>query len=558
MPFLAATALVLLPWLNPLAGGPSPAVQPWLVSFASTLLLWALVQLRGGPTRLRLVWPMVVLSAGGVLSLGALRPEIAMLAGALLLVAVAATVAQDAFAAQAVQAGVLAAAVASAWIGLLQYFGASAALEPMVSVAGPGRAFANLRQPNLYATLCWLGAAILLWHGAPMSRGLRAGLLVLLAAGSAASLSRTGFLQGLVLLGLAGAWPGPQRRSRLLLAILALAVHLCAAALLPWLLGWVVEAPPDLTLWRRMGEDADGCGSRFVLWANVMDLIRHKPWTGWGWGELDRAHYLTLYDGQRFCEILDNAHNLPLHLAVELGVPAAVMLVAAGLAWAWKQRPWAERESRRQLAWVLLALVLLHSLLEYPLWYGPFQVVAGAALGWLLPPAPGDRRGRSRAALLTAGLLLATTHAAWDYLRVSQIYLPPGERRAPWREDPLEHARRSWLFAGQAGFAELTLATVTPANAARMHALALEALHYSPEPRVIERLIESATLLGREDEAVLHLARYRAAFPADYARWRAQRLGAAGGAPAQMSRLRRTLEKASGSSSSLLGRVSRT
>ena len=54
-----------------------------------------------------------------------------------------------------------------------------------------------------------------------------------------------------------------------------------------------------------------------------------------------------------------------------------------------------------------------------------------------------------------------------------------------------------------------------------MYPLALQALHYSPEPRVVRRVIESATLLGKDDQAVLHLARYRAAFPQDYQAWRA-------------------------------------
>jgi hypothetical protein len=44
-------------------------------------------------------------------------------------------------------------------------------------------------------------------------------------------------------------------------------------------------------------------------------------------------------------------------------------------------------------------------------------------------------------------------------------------------------------------------------------------LHYSPEPRVIEKLIESAVLLGKEDDALAYLARYRAAFPAEHGRW---------------------------------------
>ena len=42
---------------------------------------------------------------------------------------------------------------------------------------------------------------------------------------------------------------------------------------------------------------------------------------------------------------------------------------------------------------------------------------------------------------------------------------------------------------------------------------------YSPEPRVIERLIEGATLAGQDELALWHLARYRAAFPAAHAQW---------------------------------------
>ena len=37
--------------------------------------------------------------------------------------------------------------------------------------------------------------------------------------------------------------------------------------------------------------------------------------------------------------------------------------------------------------------------------------------------------------------------------------------------------------------------------------------------RVIEKVIESAALLGRDDEARFYLLRYRAAFPESQARW---------------------------------------
>jgi O-antigen ligase len=462
----------------------------------------------------------VALAAWAALSHLPLRPETVMLAGGLALVLVGAGLARDQGIARALQAGWLLAAALSAAIGLCQYFGVSASLAPWINVAEAGEAYANLRQPNQYATLCWIGGAVILFGSLRLPRPAAVALLVLLAAGSAASVSRTGMLQGLLLTVLAALWAGPRRRERLLLCAAAALAYFAAAVLLPVLLDATTGAMPARTLWGRLGGGA-GCSSRLVLWSNVLHLIAQKPLAGWGWGELDYAHFATLYDGPRFCDILDNAHSLPLHLAVELGLPAAVLACAGALAWALRQRPWREADPLRQLAWAVLALVLLHSLLEYPLWYGPFQLAFGASLGWLAAPAdPAQPRQRAAVFGAAALLLAGTGYAAWDYARVSQIYLPPEQRRAAWADDTLQHVRRSWLFAGPARFAELTLATPTRANARWLHAQALASLHYSPEPRVIERAIESAVLLGRDDEAVLLLARYRAAFPRDYEAWR--------------------------------------
>jgi hypothetical protein len=172
------------------------------------------------------------------------------------------------------------------------------------------------------------------------------------------------------------------------------------------------------------------------------------------------------------------------------------------------------------MAWGMLGAIVLHSLLEYPLWYGPFQLVFGVCLGMLWPA---ERRLAIRPALssIAAGvlLLLIVGCASWDYIRVSQIYLPRDERLAAYEEDTLAKVRGTWLFSRQAEFAELTLTTVTPANAAAMHALAQRVIHFSPEPRVIVKLIESAELLGLEDEARAQAERFRDAFPSDFARW---------------------------------------
>jgi O-antigen ligase len=481
-----------LPWLNPLALGPSPGVVPWLVTFAATVALVFCASLRN--------------------TLGEAPSDVSF---------------AQRWARPAAWAWLIA-GLASSLIGLLQYFGAAAALGSWVSQTMPGEAFANLRQRNQFASLTNIALAALVWIAHQRAVvGARPWAVyigaILLAAGNAASSSRTGLLELVVLCGLSvvwGAWRQPRVMRVLLVAALAYGVTTLA---LPWLLG-LDPAAHGMVARLRGGELA--CASRLTLWSNVLNLIGQKPWLGWGWGELDYAHYATLYAGPRFCDILDNAHNLPLHLAVELGVPAALLICGFGAWWIARQRPWRETDTVRQLAWSVLAVILLHSMLEYPLWYGPFQVAFGLCIGLLWsagsgPPAVAVPRSAVLRGLLPAMLMGCCVYAAWDYHRISQIYRQPQDRAAAYRDSTLSKIRDSWLFRRQVSFAELSLTPLTRDNAQWTFNTATALLHYSPEPVVIEKVIESAVMLGLDDEALAHLARYRAAFPKEYAHWAA-------------------------------------
>jgi O-antigen ligase len=419
-------------------------------------------------------------------------------------------------------AWMIAAALSTA-VALVQYFGVEQLLGPFASPASVGEAYANLRQRNQFASLTVIGMSAILWQARREGAGLLSlALVALLAIGNAATTSRTGVVLLFLLLAASVVWPGAHKRDVVRCSIAALMAYAVASASLPWLLfEWKGVHAPDL--WARVSGSAP-CSSRWTLWGNVLRLIELRPWLGWGWGDLDYAHYMTLYPGERFCDILDNAHNLPLHIAVELGVPAAIVAVVAVLAVVLKARPWREADPSRQLAWCVLAVIAVHSFFEYPLWYGPFQIALGAALGllWPSPAAPRPPSVRPAAFVLPGLLLALLVYAAWDYRRVSQIYLPPEARAPSYRDDPQPLIRDSILFRNQARFAELTLSTLTRENAAWTLETSLALLHYSPEPRVIEKVIESATMLGRDDLAVEHLARFRAAFPAEYAAWAAQ------------------------------------
>lgn len=532
---LLAVAALALPVVAPWTFGPSvSAVQMMLALMAASLLL-----LYPGPGQ---VAPKLL---GAVICVGALVvvatiPDMGEMSRAsaafALMVAcllVGARIARrdGAEQAQIVMVTWLLIGLLQAAIGLIQYAGLAAESRWWMSASPQGVAYGNLRQRNQFATIINIAFLCLVFYAcSARTRAWTARTwvrfcvmlgAVLLGTANALSGSRTGLLGSLLVLAITILWslhkyPDVRRLTSLFAA--------AYASTSVFVLGGPFNRAGTSALARFMEER--GCHSRLVLWENVIELIKQRPIGGWGWEGLSAAHFSTLYEGVRFCEILDNAHNLPMQIAVSLGLPLLVGICLAAI-WAIRiSRPWAESDPQRQLHWGVLALMLLHSMLEYPLWYGPFLMITSLSIGALgarrpaQTPLPEAAARRGITGWIAAVLLMAVLYAAWDYWRVSQIYLPREARAANYREDTLAKISSSWLFADQVRFAQLTITPLTPANAAVMHELAERTLHFSPEPAVIEKYIGSARLLGRDADAAWAESRYAAAFPAEHARWK--------------------------------------
>jgi hypothetical protein len=474
-------------------------------------------------------------------------------------------------------------ALLSVLMALCQYLRIEHWFAPWISASADGTAYANLRQRNQFATLCGIGllALLCLQQSAARGQGARGSpelactlqkntfknrwhsawpwlAVTALAIGNGLSSSRTGAVQWLLIAALVWLWRGSLQRRVRVLGYGALGIYALVVLAMPWFAQAVGNSSTGL--WGRAQEGAAqgiAGNSRLWLYSNVLELIAQKPWLGWGWRELAYAHYSTHFD-TRFVELLDNAHNLPLHLAVELGLPFALLFCGAVLWWIVRNAPWREVDPARQLAWGVLLLIGVHSMVEYPLWYGPFVMTLGMCVGLLqrrtsgavasevartstraatgavlsvtpdvnpnyLPNMPVVLIPWTQAALkcIAITLLACTAYAAFDYHRISQVYLPPEERSTLYAGDAMAHAQKSWLFQSHVQFAELVTTAVTPQSAPRVLALALRMIHFSPEPRVIEALIESATLLHEDEVAMFHLSRYKEVYPKDYAAWSA-------------------------------------
>lgn len=487
--FVTGISLGVMIWLWPYTHGPVSQFWPNVVAWLCGLLLW-LVLLDASPERTNIiVW------------------------------------------------GWLLTALLSALLGMLQYFDGEGALYPLVAQALPGFAYANTRQINHLASLLNVGLLCVVWlvH----SEKLRIAYAVLLGApiaiALAATASRGGFVQLMLVGGLIYLFGSKSARwAGLRWWICMFGLYLVAAIVLPHWLEFISGVAPERNLANRMDVEST-CSSRLVLWRNVLDLIAARPWTGWGWDGLRLGHYMTDLHGERFCSMLTNAHNLPLHLATELGVPLASLLTLGGVFVLLWSRPWAEKDPAAQLGWGVLLVVGFHSMIEYPIWFGNFQTMVLLAI-WLVWPPLKARRMQigcmpegtqlRRQHLALAGLLTGVLCVmAVDYVRVTQLYLPQADRLESYQTDTLNKVRHSIFFRNWVLFAQVVAATPDKDNATALLDASLEALRISPEPRVIERVIVSASILGKKELVEQHMKLYRAAWPEAYATWQASQRG---------------------------------
>jgi hypothetical protein len=203
-------------------------------------------------------------------------------------------------------------------------------------------------------------------------------------------------------------------------------------------------------------------------------------------------------------------------LSVELGLPFAVLWLSAlalyvlgkaRAAWFAGHADW---RATSLLGWGVLLMLAVHSLLEYPLWYAPYQVALGLALGLMAECKTGHASGcepciptfAGVTQWLGAALVLFCAYAAFDYHRVSQLFKPADQRSVFYQNNTPAQAQRSWLFGNQVRFAKLLMLTINQDNAQEAWQLGQQVIHFSPEPRVFKALIAAGTLLETQDAVV--------------------------------------------------------
>jgi O-antigen ligase len=408
--------------------------------------------------------------------------------------------------------GMVVAGVLSSVVGIVQVFVPAWADGNAIARSYlEGRAVGNMRQPNhLSSLLLWsIVAAVWLGEAGVIRRWASTLLALLFIFVVVLSGSRTGALSMALLLvwGLLDKRLACPTRWLLGLAPLIFFVFWYGTGV------WADHTHHVFGGETRFSAKGDISSSRLDIWSNTLALIRMHPWAGVGFGEFNFAWTLTPFPN-RPVAFFDHTHNLILQFVVELGIPLA-LLVSGLLLWALALalrgalRPAADGAAPgtallRPAAFMMVLLILLHSLLEYPLWYAYFLLPAAFAFGLCLvepgaAAAPGAAPARSklRRPLVVASLVLMIGGVASiaDYARVVVIFAP--RNGAPPLAQRIVDGRHSVFFAHHADYAAAT----TSDHPSDVMPAFLRAPHYLLDARLLQAWANALAEAGDTEHA---------------------------------------------------------
>lgn len=388
-----------------------------------------------------------------------------------------------------------------------------------------GSAVGNMRQPNHLASLLMWACVGAVWleQGGWLARrlgGAMAGtcalyvLLFLFVFCVLLSGSRTGWI-GIALLVIWGAidW---RLAPRVRIALGSTAVMFAIS----WGLMDLYAALGDHAFRAQSRLSGEGAGSptRLAILANALGLLARYPLTGSGWGDFNLAWTLTPFP-DRPVAFFDHTHNLEMQLLVEMGLPLGLLtlvLLAWGLVLGLWRAVWGGPAGH--CAGMLVAMIGVHSQVEYPLWYAYFLLPAALAYGlcWSGKRAGDEPESEAlaradagplprRPALVVLGLAItaAVPLVVIDYLRIVHIYAPPSS--AASLDDRIAAGQRSPLFALQADYAE---ATVQPPGAVALEA-SRRTGHHLIDTRLLMSWAKSLNAVGETDKARYLVQRLR-------------------------------------------------
>lgn len=371
------------------------------------------------------------------------------------------------------------------------------------------RMWGNLNQPNHIGSYLAFGIAACLFLAERYRRAAVPVMLLIvpLLWGMALTVSRTSWLLIIaigVLTGVAAdssqggvrAWL--RRLAPLLL--LMIAYQLCNWAMDYGNLRWHWGLPGSLS-----DRVQQGIGFRPLLWNHGWHMFVSHPWLGAGWGDYAWTQYVQT-DVLGHVEMSMNAHNIILDLLAKIGLIGlmAVLVPFLGLI----RLIWQRAKGGDQLfLWAIVAVMAIHSMLEFPLHYLYFLLPFAFALGYLDVRSlrfPSGNMVWLLAVLVSMGIFLIIPALWGDYRKVEGLYYYKNAA-ATAMEDYKNNP--SIFLTPYATLAIAINSSLTAEMAPLQTALERQAAQFYPGPGPVQLYALALALQGKNDEAVIQVRR---------------------------------------------------
>jgi O-antigen ligase len=510
--------MLTLPFLLPLHRQPIPSFDSEWLAMALGLCAVSCLLVRG----LALAWPPIVLAPLGLAGVVAVQigleqlaytanglAVIACLAWAALLMGAGATFVRQAgvlHCSLTLAWALLAGAVCSALIGLIQWLAPAASLGGLIVPNPPGGLIGNVAQQNHYAAHLAFGLLATCWLRA--HKRLAWPVALACVAGLSFCLLLSGARSGLLYLALSAGFGWRVLGFRLVSRAAAMGgVAVAVLALAVW--QWFPAAQGH----RLMALD-QALGPRAFLWGHAWQMFLNHPLLGVGFDGFAHALFQQVRAGERVWGMDQYAHQLILQLLAVSGVAGllALLLPLGGLAWRLRRHG---AIAGHGLTIGLLLILAIHSAIEQPLYYTYFLGLAALLLGMLDPACWRPVWPRWSAALAVGAGGLAMLVTLFDYHRLAtQVY---GEAAASTtaqvRYQVLVRLQRVSLLAPLAELAAPELVVPLQNSAESKLQLSRRLMQYAPTAEVSFRHAALLAAAGQGEAARQHLRQAMLAYP---------------------------------------------
>jgi O-antigen ligase len=413
--------------------------------------------------------------------------------------------------------------------GILQHYRWNTFLNSVITVKISSAVYGNTAQYNHYANYLALGLISLgllyvrfsmrIWQAALLAAPL---LFVMVLSGS-----RSTWLYLLFATGLALLWQRRDQRLRPLLhyslALLLGFVLMHFVVQIPWLKG----AAESVTSAGRLFNEAGTNSIRFYLWREAALIFAQFPLMGAGFGQFAFQHLQLVADlhNPAMGGLYNNAHNLVMQLAAETGLAGVAILLGTLGLWFWQS---VVRGAQFTLyhwwGYAILAVLGIHSLLEYPLWYAYFIGIAAVMLGIFdttVYRLELRNIGRvSVAVILLLGMVsLLQCFQGYKHLERALVLRQMAAKDHSYVQRTRDELLAAYEYPLLSSYAELFIANMMEPSADRLKEkleLNERVLHFIPIAPVIYHQALLLALADRPDEAKAQMERAIWAYPSDY------------------------------------------